>query len=302
MIIIKVPNTQPQSEIGQAFAQESTPFTTPEAPLEPICLCALGLEACDYTEKAFYNGANKYQNDYTSLFINKEDSTDLIVFTLIDLITGNETILSSGNASTYGVYSEDDNHVGVEIDFNTLKTNYPDLKKIKFKKEQTVFGTPLSSETHTFSLLPFSIYQADQTVRIESVTSGLIESGNDYETLGWRNSVRIQGIVRRDYGTETDRILDEDRRLVQIQDKVNREYSLYTTLLPQSIYEALIEDKMLGNKLIVSDYNIHNANYKGLSLSPTANGIDNTHYEGNQNMSFVLKFTDEAQNIIKRNK
>jgi len=57
MIIIPVPNAQPQTEIGQAVAQDVVLKTIPKQPVEPVCLCSLGLADCDYVEKAFYGGA-----------------------------------------------------------------------------------------------------------------------------------------------------------------------------------------------------------------------------------------------------
>ena len=193
MIIITVPDITPQIEIGQAAAQEIQIKTIPEAPLDDFCLCDLGLQVCEYEELAFHSGSNRLENDYTSLFINKVDSTDVIKVFLINLDDSEETELTELNADKYGFYSEDDIHKGFIIEFDVLNSSFPLLRNIRFRIEQNVFGSDVMRETHKFKLEKFNAVVADGTIRIESINSGRIESGNDYDALNWKKSIRISG-------------------------------------------------------------------------------------------------------------
>ena len=153
MIIYTVPDDKPQSEIGQAVAQEVELKTIPEQPVADYCVCDLGLFQCEYTEPFFYGGGTKYENDYTTLYVNKVDSTDVIQFFLIDTSDNSEIELTDLNAADYGVFAEGDNYKGIEVDATTLNATYPTLKRIKFKIVQDVFGVVTETETHVFQLL-----------------------------------------------------------------------------------------------------------------------------------------------------
>lgn len=302
MFIFQIPNDKPQDEIGQAVAQEVEVKKIPDQPLDDYCLCDLGLFSCEYKETAFFGGSNKYQNDYTTFFVNKVDPSDEVKFFLINEFDQSEIELTSATASEFGLWSESGNHVGIEVDFDTLKTNHSDLDEVSFKIDQTVFGSQVIRTTHTFTLTEWDEKLADGTVRIETVNSGRIESGNDYEDLDWRRSLRIKGFFgQKTPSLESDNYLDGDRVIRQIQDKIVNEYTLETELVPQYVYNLLIYNDLLSNEVFVSDYNIFNAeNYKGLSVVPDS--ITSKYYEKNSNGSFEITFKDRKENIIKRNK
>lgn len=301
MYISQVPQDRPQDEIGQAVAQEVVVKAIPEQPLDPYCLCDLGIKECDYRELAFYGGTNQYENDYTSLFVNKVDSSDVIEFYLKDVEDATFSILlESSNASSYGEYSEDSNHQGVKIDFDTLKANFPNLQIVKFQIRQEVFGTPLETETNEFVLTPFSLENAEGTVRIETINNGRIESGNDYEKLEWKRATRIRGFFGRESPTiVVDNYQDGERTIKQIQDRIENEYTLETELIPHSIFRMLMFNDMLSNRILISDYNLRNVNYKGVEVSPVS--ITSNYYEKNSKGSYEITFTDRVQNNVKRN-
>ncbi len=301
MYIKQVPNDKPQNEIGQAGAIVSPVKTIPDQPLDDYCLCDLGAVVCEYEETAFFGGSNEYQNDYVSFFVNKVDDSDTIVFVLIDKKDDSETILDSSNADQYGLFSDDSNHSGIRVDFDTLKTNFPDLKRVSFRIDQTVFGSLVSRTSHVYRLTQYDDLRADGTVRIETINSGRIESGNDYDSLKWKRSLRIRGFFgNKTPSLESDNYLDGERVIKQIQDKIVNEYTLETELIPSVVFNLLIYNDMLSNEIFVSDYNIKNAeNYKGLRVVPDA--ISSRYFEKNQNGSFEITFKDRVENIVKRN-
>lgn len=300
MIIRQVIQDQPQDEVGQAVAQEVEIKTIPEEPLADYCLCDLGIRECSYKEIAFYGGNGQYENDYTSFFVNKVDSTDEIKFFLIDADTDAEVELTGANAGDYGVYQEEDYYVGIVVDFDTLHNFDPLLKVARFRVEQTVFGTLVETETHEFQLVKWNIERANGTVRIETVNNGRIESGNNYGNINWKRAVRIRGF----FGRETpnlvvDNYQDGDRIVTQIQDKIENEYTLETELVPNNIFKMIVFNDMLSNELFISDYNIRNVNYKGVPVTPTA--ITSQYFEKNRNGAYEITFTDRIQNHVKRN-
>jgi len=300
MFIITVPDNFPQTESGQCIAQEVELKTIPDSPQSDYCLCDLGLSVCDYEELSFYNGSNKYENDYTSLFVNKVDTSDIIEFYAVNKKTGEEFQLTDLNSSTYGIYSEDDNHIGINIDTTTFKTNNPTWTKFYLRVSQNVFGEILSFETHTYNMVQWDEERANGTVRMEVVQNGYIESGNNYGSLNWMRSVRIKGKFG-DFKPEfeADNYMDGNRIIKQIQDKVIKKYTLETELIPQSIMNMIALNDVFANEIIISDYNIKNANYKGVSVVPE--NIDTTYYEKNPNGSYEIEFKAKKENDIKHN-
>jgi hypothetical protein len=301
MIITTIPQDKPQSEIGQAVAQEVVIKTIPEQPLDDFCLCDLGVFECDYKELAFYGGSNNFENDYTSLYVNKVDASDDIKFILINSRTFEETELNDANTSQYGEYYEDDTFKGIIINFDTLKNAFTDYTQVEFRIEQTVFGTTVSRTTHIYALTRYSDLLADGTVRLESIQSGRIESGNDYNALNWRRAVRFRGFFgRAEAELVTDNYQDGDRVVRQIQDRIDTTYNLETELLPSNIYNVMIYNDLLANELTISDYNLTNpVNYKGFAVTPSS--LSSNYYEKNKNGSFEMEFNKRKQNDVKRN-
>ena len=301
MIIQQVPDFRPQQETGQAAKIKAVTKAIPTAPLDPYCLCDLGLKECNYTEPAFYGGSNEYENDYTSIFVNKADQSDIIKFYLINVENEEEAELVEIEQGLFGEYFDNETFTGVRVDFDLLHSSFNDLRKVKFKIEQTVFGTEIIEESHEFELIKWSLERANGTVRIETINSGRIESGNDYDTYKWKRSVRLQGFFGRETPTiNTDNYQDGERRIKQIQDSITNEYTLETELIPNQIFKGLIFNDMLANEIFISDYNIKNANYKGVAVAPLS--VSSNYYEKNVFGSYEITFTDRKQNIVKRNK
>ena len=120
-------------------------------------------------------------------------------------------------------------------------------------------------------------------------------------TYKWRRSVRLQGFFGRETPTiNTDNYQDGERRIKQIQDSITNEYTLETELIPNQIFKGLIFNDMLANEIFISDYNIKNANYKGVAVVPLS--VSSNYYEKNVFGSYEITFTDRKQNIVKRNK
>ena len=300
MITIILNNTKPQDETGQAWAVESPVKKIPEQPLTEYCLCFTGAKDCDYKELFFFGGSNKYENDYSTFFINKVDESDVIEFIVVDQDTNQETVLNDANSSDYGAFYDESGYQGIYIESNALKAGFPDLNEFTIKVNHTVFGTLLTNESHIYSLEQWSLEKADGTVRIETVNSGRIESGNNYGDTLWNRSVRISGKFGNESPSiEVDNYMNGDRVIKQIQDKITVEYNLETELLPSEIFKGIFYNDMLANSIIISDYNITNVNYKGIEVLPTS--FASNYFAKNPNGNYEITFTDRIQNKIKRN-
>ena len=300
MIIIQVPNDKPQDETGQYVAQEVVVKQIPEQPLDPFCLCTLGFYECNYEEWAFYGGNNDFENDYTTFYVNKVDPSDTVEFVLVDVRTRAEYVLDGSNVSDYGEYFETQDYAGIYVYFDTLKNAFPDLEKISFKIKQNVFGSDVESQTHDYYLMRWNPELADGTVRIETINNGRIESGNDYNQIDWKRSTRIAGhFGNENPSISVDNYQDGERTIKQIQDSIENEYTLETELIPNQIFRMLVFNDLLANEIIISDYNIFNANYKGISVTPQ--NISSSYYEKNSKGSYEITFTDRKQNHVKRN-
>ena len=137
-------------------------------------------------------------------------------------------------------------------------------------------------------------------MRIETINSGRIESGNDYDEYAWPRSVRIYGLFGKESPTiNVDNYQDGDRTIKQIQDSIRNEYNLETELVPNQIFRTLMFNDMLANEIFISDYNLQNANYKGVPVVPQS--VSSNYYEKNPKGSYEITFTDRRQNNVKRN-
>lgn len=151
-------------------------------------------------------------------------------------------------------------------------------------------------------LTPYSEESADETVKIETVHNGCVESGIDYGSAGWIRSIRIPAIfgdkVQR---LETDNYVDTNNKKTQIRDQIVNEYTLETKRLPSSVMTPLIEDKLLANQIFITDYNLFNFD-DIRQLEVVAIEITEQNYSSkSRKASFKIAFEDKLQNIIKRN-
>ena len=98
---------------------------------------------------------------------------------------------------------------------------------------------------------------------------------------------------------QRDDYMDGNRVIKQIQDSIIRKYTLETQLIPQGIMNMIAFNDVLANEIIISDYNLQNANYKGLEVVPES--ITANYYEKNPNGSYEIEFKARKENDIKRN-
>ena len=118
---------------------------------------------------------------------------------------------------------------------------------------------------------------------------------------GWYQSYRIKGkLTELSPKLEVDTYFTSVYKKTQIQDKVIRQFELQTNLIPSFIERILIDDNILANEFLVSDYNIFNSEvFFRKSLYPSE--INRKYFTNSINSIITIKLEEKVQDRIKRN-
>ena len=238
------------------------------------------------------------------MFFERETPSSSVIFKLIDTITLAEYFL---NSDTYGTFV-DFGGVQPELSFYIV-----DWRKVltllgsgsyQIKKELDIVGISVDVFSNTFTLKPFSIEIADNTVRIDSVMDGkLISIDTDFNGTGYKTSLRLRGYFGRNERTfEQDNIAQRDYNLIQNTMSLKSNYQFQGLQIPECITVELWNFVLFGNELFISDYNKNNHSYK-YELTPVVLE-DNTGTEFfvlDRAVNINLKFTDRRENNRKTN-
>lgn len=260
-------------------------------------------DGCCYEEMVFANfGENWWENDRSSFLLKKILSTDTIVFKLYK----NDIFVNILDNPTYGVPQYFDMYTGFQLEWQKVwLENGSGCYQIK--AEMNLAGLESVFESQSFNLSRYSEMVANNTVRIESYQTGtILRSGFNYDELGlnngWYASYRIKGkFGNKKPSYETDVLLTSNRRLLQIQDSIKYEYSLQTLPIPSNIAKVLIEDTLLANQILISDYSLSNTEvFRRVEVA--VNSISDVKtYDSSKNVIYEITFGDRQPNIIKRN-
>jgi hypothetical protein len=269
-----------------------------------ICLCDLG---CEYIENVFGKSSGDYwESDKNDFLLQKLVAVDTITFKLYK----EDVLVATISDNTYGTFYDfgDLNnalYTGFVIDWELVLVALG-IGNYQVKADKVILGTASTFESQKFKLLTYTDYLADGTVRIESYQNGNIMSSQfDYTDIlagGWYQSFRIKGrLGSPSPKIKTDRILNEDYELVQVQDKITKEWELETEQLPAFLVDKLIYDNTLSNQFLVTDYNIYNHEiYRRVDLYATE--IEKVNEpDRNRERSYKITLTDKLDNHIKRN-
>ena len=178
------------------------------------------------------------------------------------------------------------------------------LGSYQIKKDLDIVGISVDVFSNTFTLKPFSIEIADNTVRIDSVMNGkLISIDTDFNGTGYKTSLRLRGYFGRNERTfEQDNIAQRDYNLIQNTMSLKSNYQFQGLQIPECITVDLWNFVLFGNELFISVYNKNNHSYK-YELFPVVLK-DNTGTEFfvlDRAVNVNLKFTDRRENNRKTN-
>ena len=300
------------TEISVSLTTQSTTIPKPVFQIE-ACLCDF---ECDFTEKAIADLANPtdpYKNDVKDLFWQIADSSGSLEFYLVDK-NDVETLLvdaTHGVAFALGFNTTQPRQGGFIADWNKIATIFG-FGDYSLRAVETSFTEEYRYNTHKFNLRPYSEMFTRNTVRIETVMNGCHIAGFDYTGLNWSRWVRLVakfGATKPTLTNET--YLNTLREVDQIETQVLNEYTLSTGLLPPYIATPMLEDKMLGDKIIVSIYDyttfemfdgssgwVEKRVNDALELTPIS--YEEPVYNRGTKGAYVIKFNDRKQDNIKR--
>lgn len=275
----------------------------------PVDFCYCDIE-CLYEELALAKiGGTGRQNDKTSFLFTKLIAADTITFKLFK--SGTEIATITDN--TYGEFFAAGTlanalYVGFIVDWEKVLT-VEGAGLYEIKAETTIIGESKTFTSHKYRLIPYSDLAANGTIRIKAIQNGNIESNQlDYTGLEWEQMIRIKGkFFGKTPSLESDRYLDGQRKLSQIQDQINNSYTLETRLLPSEVANKIIYDLFLSNRIFVTDYNILNEDVENCEKTYTDIEVYPEEFEEPSHFSritrrlYSFKFTDKKQNILKRN-
>lgn len=257
-------------------------------PVEILEVCPCKLD-CEYLEKAFYNLSDEfdeYTNDYTTLFVAKNDSSEVIEFYLVDK-DDVETLLPST--------IDDDLRGYLFIKWLDVFNDYGN-GKYKLKVKSTLFGQETTFETHKFWVLPYNEERADGTIVLETEKTGHVLNGNDYSGDTFKSRVRLQGkFWEQKVSLEREDFERGSRRLDTITQTLTDSYTLEIFLTSNKINDSLLEDQ-LSSKIYISNYDQY-ANKQFRKFEVRTDSIEKTEYTDTTKASYIINMSNPIKKI-----
>src|SRR5690606_13063890 len=128
--------------------------------------------------------------------------------------------------------------------------------------ENTSSESIVSRESFCFKLMRFPCEDPNGTDRSDILQSGYIDYGSGDTNMlsgGILQQIRLYGSFKLKSHTVVNEYVPlSDKKLQQVQTKVVDNYVLQLTGLKSSRASKVIKDFMLGNDIIISDYNMRN--------------------------------------------
>lgn len=227
--------------------------------LREVCICDFG--GCEYKENVLVDllDDDHFKNDQSSFLIQRFPAQAVDVF----LYKG-EAEIAQITDDTYGAYYPsfiaNDLLTGVVLDWRTVVAAFGHGT---YTLRYSLDGGNLEM-SRMFQTANYSPITADQTVRMTVFQDGNTINGIDYTDLlsgGWRQDFRIPGQLKEVAPTyENDVYLlgggqDQRYRQESIQKTTVRNYELETYLIPDIVYDLILEG-IKSNTILLSDYKV----------------------------------------------
>lgn len=306
MIIEIVPNSSPyNAPVGNAYKVlgPSVP-NFKQRPTNDICIC--DFVDCEYIENVFGKvGGEDYQQDKTDFLLKRFISTDTVELKLLKnrqeiAVLDDNTLGELIDGFPEGT-EEQQLYYYYLLDWTLVLQNFGS-GYYSVEITLNVLGSEIKEESRTFFLLPFDDLSADATVKIESFQNGnIIGSQFDYTGLNLYQSIRIPGRFGNptpEY--ETSRYITQQQEFKQIKDTMSRVWDLNTYLISWEVAEKLIYNKLLSNRILISDYNIK-AESVWRQVSVRLQEIEKPEIALSPNKRYNIKFVDNEAIFQKRN-
>jgi hypothetical protein len=308
MIITQLPNSSPYA-YGSANAVKILGPSLPEIPVDEtneICIC--DFIQCQYIERVFASQAPQnqyYKNDKNEFLFKRFVSGDSVA---IELYKDGVKIedLNNNNFGTYfngfpSGTSEQQLYVGYLLDWELVQATHGN-GFFQVKAQLSIIGNTSTYESRKFNLLTYGDREANKTVRIESYQDGnIFGSQFDFTGLNWYQSLRVPGTFGNPTPIlETENYINTNHENRQITAKNSREWTLTTGLINYEVGSKLLYNKLLGNKILITDYLIK-AETIFRRINVMVSEIDKPDIKGTPDRAYNIKFTDKKDVFRKRN-
>lgn len=273
-------------------------------PGNDVCVCDW---ICDYVEKVFASPGNEWwkndKNTFPFRYLIPADTIDIELWK-------NGSKLADIVDDTYGTLTDGYFGTGIEAQelYRVFEISWEKVMSVsgaglyQIKASQTLLGVDVPFESHKFKLETYTDLSADGTVRIEVVQNGnILRSGFDFTGTNLSFSTRIPAefkLVTPD--TEQEMHLKQTYERDQVQTKLINNWELEVKLIPTQVSDALLYNYMLANQILITDYNILNEKiYRRISV--VYEEVEKERESNQIKSSFLIKFTDRVEDILKRN-
>lgn len=262
MIVLEINNTNPYSPVeGIATKLQGQLLSAlEEGKVLDFCYCRI---ECEYVELALYSDdGDEYKNDKSSFLFTRQVAADTIEFELWKNGVKVADIIDDTYGTMYDGFPEQPLYKGYLLDWKKVADGQGP-GRYQLKANLTILGQSDTYESQKFKAMPYSPEAANGTVRVETNQTGnIMSSPFDFTDLlsgGWYQSTRIRGKFGNKKPTyEEDTYLDNSYTVKQIQGKIIENYTLFSRYLPAIIANDLFYNRILANRIYISDYNVIN--------------------------------------------
>lgn len=254
---------------------------------------------------------NKYHNDFSTVYYQKQTPSDTVVFQLVGVSTGTTALVDV----THGIlYDFDPLHPNPDLSYfkvewrKILSTLGEDVYTIRM--QISIAGLPAQNvDSNSFILKPWSITNAYNTVRFDSVMDGTLEdSGVDFKGSEFETSLRLPGYFGNavDDFTQQNVVFGSKKGLKLYESQITMSndpsYTFQASNIPECISRQLRELLIFGNELFMSDYNLNNHSYR-YELKPVVldSAESPTYPVVGRGVSLSYQFKNRSKNNRKTN-
>ena len=257
-----------------------------------------------YEELAFYKSAGEtWENDSATVLIELFLVADDNTFKLFkgDVLKATITDNTLGTFIPIGGYPTQLFKTSFKADWLLIQAAFG-AGVYHIESDQTILNQNNQISTHNYRVTEFTESKARDTVVIKTIQNGIIEGGIDYTGMEFEQQIRIVGDISGAERTlEVDRYLSQNLTLEQIQEKVIKNYTIKTRLLPTNIASPLLDDKVMANSIKITNYGFFEFDCH-LDLEVVLEEFtESLYFSKTKDGSFELNFTARIQDLRKRN-
>lgn len=292
---------------------DKTPVIVPKA--------ETSVEDCCFQLPLFGDIADtdKFKNDRTGYLKRYGKSVTAVTFTLQKCI--NDTFVDAvdlvdntyGTFHTFGFFeSQGFKYIGIYMDWRQVlidpDTNDPPLGKGTYRiltKETNILASlPVQNQcSFEYDLNAFTADAANETVRFDTTTSGILGDPNDQKStfafpVNWLDGIRLPGRFGNNNGTYEQRFtVYNNRRKIRLQDDLARKYLWQSDRIRAFAHDYMQINILMATIVLATDYNTNNAN-EIAEFQVIKEGEYNPNWDANSKLASVeVEFVDAYDNI-----